>query len=144
MANVHWNADLLVLPVGVDAQTGESDLPCEVTRESRRPQVAELQTATAEMTIADAIITLADAHVPGLPVLEEGTNDFIGVLSTSDVLAAVAECGGCEERGGCRREASGATNAIPRFHRLFVRDGGKLVGVISQSDIVCAVGTAKI
>ena len=30
------------------------------------------------------------------------------------------------------------------IHRLFVEEEGKLVGVISQSDIVRAVGTAKI
>jgi CBS domain-containing protein len=30
------------------------------------------------------------------------------------------------------------------IHRLFVEDAGELVGVISQSDIAGAVGTAKL
>jgi CBS domain-containing protein len=29
-------------------------------------------------------------------------------------------------------------------HRLFVEDGGRLVGVLSQTDIVAAVATTKI
>ena len=127
--------------------------------------MTDLQTVTAEVTIADAIITLADAHVLGLPVLEEGTNDFIGVLSTSDVLVAAAECTGREERDSLfdrtivrnlmtRAPATTTPDADVKeaaqqmlyldVHRLFVEDGGKLVGVISQSDIVRAVATGKI
>ncbi len=127
--------------------------------------MTDLQTVNAEVTIADAIITLADAHVLGLAVYEPGTYDFIGVLSTSDVLVAAAECTGREERNSLfdrttvrdlmtRAPATTTPDADVKeaaqqmlyldVHRLFVADGGKLVGVISQSDIVRAVGTAKI
>lgn len=125
----------------------------------------ELRGVAADATVADAIITLADAHVYGLPVLDENTGDFIGVLSTSDVLEAAAECTAAEERdrlfeNTTIRELMTSNPATIRpdedvkvaaqqmlyldVHRLFVVDNGDLAGVISQSDIVRAVGTAKI
>ncbi len=125
----------------------------------------ELRGAVADATVADAIITLADAHVYGLPVLDESTGDFIGVLSTSDVLEAAAECNSTEERdqlfeNTTIRELMTSNPATTHpeedvkaaaqqmlyleVHRLFVVVDGDLVGVISQSDIVRAVGTAKL
>jgi CBS-domain-containing membrane protein len=56
------------------------------------------------------------------------------VLSTTDIL----------------QELSETTEPEPRemlyldVHRLFVESHGRLVGVISQTDIVAAVATAKI
>ena len=125
----------------------------------------DLQTITADATVADAVVTLADARVHGLPVLGKGTRGLIGVLSTSDVLEAAAECAGTDELNLLFKEKSvdelmtsrPATTAPDDdvrtvaqqmlyldVHRLFVEDEGKLVGVISQSDIVGAMATAKI
>jgi CBS domain-containing protein len=125
----------------------------------------ELRGVAADATLADAIITLADAHVYGLPVLDESTGDFIGVLSTSDVLEAEAECGNAEDRDRLFENTTirelmtskpatiGPDEAVRvaaqqmlylDVHRLFVVDEGDLVGIVSQSDIVRAVGTAKL
>ena len=125
----------------------------------------DLQTITADATVADAVVALADWHVHGLPVLDNRTGRLIGVLSTSDVLEAAAECAGTDECNLLFRERSvgelmtspPATTASDAdvqtvaqqmlyldVHRLFVEDKGKLVGVISQSDVVGAMATAKI
>ena len=124
----------------------------------------DLQTITADATVAEAIIALADWHVHGLPVLNKRTDRLIGVLSTTDVLEAAAECASTESDlmfgeksvGGLMtvRPATSAPDddvltAAQQMlyldvHRLFVEDEGKLVGVISQSDIVGAMATVKI
>jgi len=125
----------------------------------------DLQTITADATVADAIIALADWHVHGLPVLEKHTGRLMGVLSTSDVLEAAADCAGNDgstlmfmERSVGELMTSRPAIIAPDddvqtaaqqmlyldVHRLFVEDEGKLVGVISQSDIVGAMATAKI
>ena len=125
----------------------------------------DLRTITADATVADAVVALADARVHGLPVLGQGTQGLIGVLSTSDVLEAAAECVGTDELNLLFKEKSvdelmtsrPATTAPDddvrtaaqqmlylEVHRLFVEYEGKLVGVISQSDIVGAMATAKI
>ena len=124
----------------------------------------DLQTITADDTVADAIIALADWHVHGLPVLDKRTGRLIGVLSTSDVLEAAAECAGTEstllfmerfvgELMTSRPAISAPDDDVQTaaqqmlyldVHRLFVEDEGQLVGVISQSDIVGATATAKI
>lgn len=114
--------------------------------------------------LRDAVQTLADVHVHGAPVLD-GQGRLVGVLSSSDVLEAVAEC---EDAGACDRmleETTVGDLMTPKpatiapaqtvreaaqvmfyrdVHRLFVEEEGKLVGIISQSDIVRAVGGARI
>jgi CBS domain-containing protein len=119
-----------------------------------------LQTVRPDATIADAITTLVDAHVMGLPVIDRDGR-LIGVLSTSDVLQAIAESAGAEEREEVfdalveelmtRDPKTIASTADLKdaaqqmlnleIHRLFVVDDGKLVGVISQSDVVRTVAT---
>ncbi len=126
--------------------------------------VTDLQVVSDEATINDAIMALADAHVHGVPVVDRhGT--FVGVLSTSDVLDAEAEAAGTEEREnlfantlvrelmtagpktiGSNEDVKVAAQQMLSLevHRLFVVVDGELQGVISQSDIVRAVATAKI
>src|SRR5690349_24949482 len=58
---------------------------------------ANIKSTVAEATIADAIVTLADAHVSALPVVDV-KNRLIGVLSTSDILEAEAECEDADQR----------------------------------------------
>lgn len=124
----------------------------------------ELKTVGPEDTVADAIIAVADAHVSGLPVVD-ARGHLRGVLSTTDILQAEADCGSAEERERLfegtvvneimtARPATIAPDADIReaaqqmlyleIHRLFVEDEGRLVGVITQSDVVRAVATAKI
>jgi CBS domain-containing protein len=116
-----------------------------------------------DSTIADAVLLLADEHITGLPVVD-GIGKLVGVLSATDVLNAVAEAHEPDVRARLfdRTMVSELMTPSPRtitpdadikdaaqqmlyleIHRLFVVDHGELVGIISQSDIVRAVATAK-
>ena len=132
-------------------------------------QVAELmqrnvKSIGGEASVAEAILTLADAHVSGLPVLD-GSGRMIGVLSSSDVLAAEAEAEDATARQTLlentqvreimtRRPYTVASSTDVReaarqmlyadVHRLFVVDGEAVVGVISTTDVVRAVATGRI
>lgn len=124
----------------------------------------ELKTVRDDATIAEAIVTLADARVSGVPVLDP-TGRLVGVLSTTDILEAEAETSSADEReqlfestlvkeimtlrpyviapDADVREAAQQMLYL-EVHRLFVEDGGKLVGVLSQSDVVRAVATSRV
>jgi len=124
----------------------------------------DLKTVRPDETVADAVTTLADAHVSALAVVDP-QGRLIGVLSTSDVLAATAEAAGPAERERVFEQTlvreimttrpltidaeADVTDAARQMlylevHRLFVEQGGRLAGVLSQTDIVGAVATAKI
>lgn len=125
---------------------------------------ADLKTVAPDATVAEAVQVLADSHVSALPVVD-GSGKLVGVLSTTDILNASAETGDQEERnrlfeGTMVREImtsrpltveldteikeAAQQMLYLEIHRLFVEDQGRLVGVISQSDIVRAVALAKI
>jgi CBS domain-containing protein len=95
----------------------------------------------------------------------DGRGQVLGVLTTTDVLNAAAETAGSEERERLFDQTTVQEIMTPRpltitpdtevkeaaqqmlyleVHRLFVEDDGRLVGVISQSDIVRAVALARI
>lgn len=124
----------------------------------------DLKTTDPEATISEAIVTLADGHVSALPVVD-AQHRLIGVLSTTDILEAEAACESAEDRERLFAESMVKDIMTPRpaviapdadvreaaqqmlyleVHRLFVEDHGKLVGVISQSDVVRAVALAKV
>lgn len=124
----------------------------------------DLVTARDDMPLPEAIGLLADAHVHALPVLD-ARGRFVGVLSSTDVLEAAAERAATPEpeepsdptpvreimtpRPCTIGPDEDVTHAAQQMlyldiHRLFVEYDGKLVGVISQSDIVRAVATGKI
>lgn len=120
-------------------------------------------TAAADELVADTIVTLADAGVHGLPVID-ATKKLVGVISTTDILEAISE----HDRHQTQRflETTTVQEIMTRdvttigpdadvkeaaqlmlyreIHRLFVKEDDRVVGVISQSDIVRAVGTARI
>lgn len=132
-------------------------------------RVADLMTAGVktiepDMTIADAVMLIADEHISALPVVD-GTGRCIGVLSTTDILESTAEAADKEERAQLFEKTlvkdlmTARAMTIPvtaeikeaaqqmlylDVHRLFAEDEGKLVGVISQSDIVRGVALAKL
>lgn len=124
----------------------------------------DLKVVEPDATIEDVVIDLAEGHVSALPVVDP-RGRLIGVLSTTDVLQAEADCESSEERerlfaNTTVREimTSRPITVLPdtevreaalqmlylEIHRVFVEDEGKLVGVLSQSDVVRAVATAKI
>ena len=108
-----------------------------------------------DSTVFEAIQLLADGHISGLPVVD-GTGRLVGVLSATDVLETEAG-----EEGPRTLEQTLVSEIMTRrtitatpdtalreaaqqmlyaeVKRLFVEDQGKLVGVISQTDIVRAV-----
>jgi CBS domain-containing protein len=140
-----------------------------VRHQRNRMKVADLmetdvQVVQEDLTVAEAVVILAEGHIRGLPVVNR-RNRMVGVLSTSDVLEGAAECSDAEERNALfeRTVVAEVMTSRPKtispdanvkeaakqmleleVHRLFVEHGGELVGVISQSDIVRAVATARI
>jgi CBS domain-containing protein len=123
----------------------------------------DVKTVDIDATVGDAIATLADVHVSALPVTD-ARGQVVGVLSTTDILGALSETTEPEVREQLFEEpvrdlmTSRSRVITPDadildaaremlyldVHRLFVEDEGRLVGVISQTDIVAAVATAKI
>ena len=124
----------------------------------------DVKTVDLDATVGDAITTLADVHVSALPVTD-ARGHVVGVLSTTDILGALSETTDPDVREQLFDETPVCDLMTPRsrviapdadileaarqmlylgVHRLFVEDDGRLVGVISQTDIVAAVATAKI
>jgi acetoin utilization protein AcuB len=115
-------------------------------------------------TIADAIVLLADYHVTGVPVVEDHGR-LVGVLSNSDILEAIAEHADRGERDQLLEETTVNEIMTPRpqtiapdalvgdaarrmlyleVHRLFVEDEGRLVGVVSTTDLVRVMAGQKV
>lgn len=114
-----------------------------------------LKTISADATIADAIVELTEAKVSALPVVDR-FGRAIGVVSTREILKAETD----RHEDTCVIEIMAAWPATIapdldvrqaaqemlylNVQRLFVEYDGALVGVISQTDIVGAVATAKV
>ncbi len=118
----------------------------------------QVRTISIDSTLLDVVVELADGHVSALPVMDGG-NHMVGVVSTADVLVAQAEHGQrWEEITVDEVMTQPALTITPDaevaeaaqrmlygdVHRLFVEDGGELVGVISQTDVVRALATRKL
>jgi CBS domain-containing protein len=122
-----------------------------------------VQTVLPSATTREVIVTLADAHISAVPVVDDDERP-IGVVSTTDILQAEAEA----EDAAAREELFERTTArdlmTPRpltipidaglreaaqqmlyadVRRLLVVDGGRLVGIVSQTDVVRALATAR-
>ena len=125
---------------------------------------SNLVTVPGESLVSEAIISLADAHVTGLPVVDANMH-LVGVLSTSDILTALAERTPDTEPGAMFEDMLVRDLMTPKpmtiepqaevkqaaqqmlyanVHRLFVEKDGELLGVISQSDVVRAVANARV
>jgi CBS domain-containing protein len=115
-----------------------------------------LKTISADATMADAVVELVESKVSALPVIDRHGR-AVGVLSTREVLKAESKRRP-EDTRVLEIMAPWPTTIDPDFdvrqaaqemlylnvQRLFVEYDGALVGVISQTDIVGAVGTAKV
>lgn len=116
-----------------------------------------LRTTQLDSTLDEVVASLADGHVTALPVVDRGGR-LLGVVSNADVLQAQSES--AAEGGNAWREiqvtdvmsrpaltiapevdvASAARQMLySEVHRLFVEDRGRLVGVISQTDLIRAL-----
>ena len=124
----------------------------------------DLAVIPADAPLGEALMTLVDAHVLALPVLDT-RQEFVGVLSTSDFLEALAEQGRGGDAGAWLDNSRVRDLMTPRpqfvapdddvkkaaqemlylgIHRVFVIDKDTLVGVLSQSDVVQAFATGKL
>lgn len=124
----------------------------------------DVKAVRIDATVADAVVTLADAHVSGLPVVD-GRGALVGVVTTTDILTAAAESESPRQREllfertlvrdlmtpkPLTIEPTATVHEAARqmlylqVHRLFVEQDGELVGVISQTDVVQAVATARL
>jgi CBS domain-containing protein len=123
----------------------------------------DVRTIRPDATVAEAVEMLADMHVSGLPVVDK-LGRVVGVLTSTDILEAEAEAAGADrDRLFDNTTVADLMTPTPRMvapdvdireaaqqmlyldvHRLFVEENGKLVGVISQSDLVRALATSRV
>jgi CBS domain-containing protein len=123
-----------------------------------------LKTMNGRDSIGDAITLLADSHVSGVPVLDDHGR-LVGVLSSSDILSLLAEQQDPEARERVFAETLVQEVMTPRpqsitpdasvkdaaqrmlyleVHRLFVEQEGRLLGVVTTTDLVRAVVAARV
>jgi CBS-domain-containing membrane protein len=124
----------------------------------------DLKTISAEATVADAVTAVAQSGVSALPVLDRAGRT-VGVLSTREILRAESARLSPRARDRLFEDTMVMEIMAPwpvtitpevevrdaaremlylEVQRLFVEDKGALIGVISQTDIVGAVATAKV
>lgn len=125
---------------------------------------ANVRAIGAADLVGEAVALLAEHHVSGLPVTDEAGR-LVGVLSNSDILQALAEHSEPEERERVFEAMEVRDLMTPRpqtitpdasvrdaaqrmlyleVHRLFVEREGKLVGVVSTTDLVRAMASMKV
>jgi CBS domain-containing membrane protein len=123
-----------------------------------------LKTISTDALVSEAVGALTVAGVSALPVLDR-FGRAVGVLSTREILAAERRCQTAADRErlfertlvleimspwpGVAHPDTEVTDAAAamlehKVQRLFVEDHGVLVGVISQTDVVAAVASARI
>ena len=124
----------------------------------------DVKAVRPDVSVADVIASLADAHVSGVPVVDRH-GQMLGVISSGDVMTQEAEAEDTEARTTLLESTMAQDIMTPHpltidpdtdvreaaremlyaeVHRLFVVEHGRLVGVISTSDIVRAVATGKL
>jgi CBS domain-containing protein len=124
----------------------------------------EVKSISPDTPIEKLVQTLADARVSGLPVVDQ-TSHVIGVVSAGDVLRASAWFGDREVASDALAHETVRDIMTPDpyvispdadareaakhmlyadVRRLFVEERGKLIGVITQTDIAHAVGTGRL
>lgn len=125
---------------------------------------SDLKTAAPDAPVAEIVQAMADHHISGLPVVGRD-GSLLGVVSAADVLEAAAEREGKQARHDLFESTTARDLMTPKpitigpdadvreaaqqmlyaeVKRLFVEDDGRLVGVVSQTDIAFAVGTGKL
>jgi CBS domain-containing protein len=124
----------------------------------------DVKAVRPDVSVADVIASLADAHVSGVPVVDRH-GQMLGVISSTDVLTQEAEAQDTDARTTLLESTLAQDIMTPHpltidpdaevreaaremlyaeVHRLFVVQHGRLIGVISTSDIVRAVATGQL
>lgn len=123
-----------------------------------------VRSVSGAQTVGEVIATLAEGHISGLPVVDPH-GKLEGVITATDVLDALAECEDAAARDRLLEDTLVQEIMTPRpqtitpdatakeaaqrllyleVHRLFVEEDGKLVGVISTSDLVRALAAERV
>ncbi|HET7621878.1 MAG TPA: CBS domain-containing protein [Gemmatimonadaceae bacterium] len=124
----------------------------------------DLSTVPPDAPISDVVQAMADGHVSGLPVVDSD-GKVLGVVTATDVLQAAAEQEDRKARTTLFEHTTardlmtpGAVTIEPdadvrqaaqrmlygEVRRLFVEEKGRLVGVLSQTDIAHAMGSGRL
>lgn len=124
----------------------------------------DVRTVAPDAPVIEVVQAMADLHVSGLPVVDPAGR-VLGVVSATNVLQATAEGGDAEGRSRLFEHTTARDLMTPNaqtieldadvrqaaqrmlygeVRRLFVEEKGRLVGVISQTDIAHAMGTGKL
>jgi CBS domain-containing protein len=124
----------------------------------------DLKTISVDATVSDAVDALTEARVSALPVVDR-FGRAVGVIATSDVLKAESTLHNARARDTLFEQTTVLEIMAPwpptvspdvdvreaaqrmlsfNTQRLFVEEGGALVGVVSQSDIVAAVARTRL
>ena len=124
----------------------------------------DVMSIAPDAPIVDLVNTLADTRVSGLAVVDESSH-VIGVVTAADVLREAAGLAdpNAKSRTLARETVRDIMTPNPRViapeadareaarqmldadvRRLFVEDQGRLIGVISQTDIANAVGAGRL
>jgi len=124
----------------------------------------DLSTVAPDAPVAEVVQAMADGHVSGLPVVDPDGR-VLGVVSATDVLQAAAEREDRKARATLFEHTTardimttGAVTIEPdadvreaaqrmlygEVRRLFVEEKGRLVGVLSQTDIAHAMGSGRL
>lgn len=123
-----------------------------------------VQTVRSDASLAEVVVCFAESHVSGLTVVDRNGR-VIGIVSTTDILAAEAEA----EGPGTRREMFESTSVLEFMtslphsvarsedvreaarhmlyagvHRLLVTEDDRVVGIVSITDIIRAVADARL
>jgi CBS domain-containing protein len=124
----------------------------------------DVRSIAPDASVAEIVQALADSHVSGLPVVDSAGR-VVGVVSATDVLQAEAEQPDTRSRSRLFDNTTAedlmthdvimttpdadVRDAVRQMlsaevRRLFVQKDGRLVGVISQTDVAHAVGTGRL
>ena len=117
----------------------------------------DLRTISTDATVAEAVADLAASGLSALPVLDRHGR-AVGICTIRNVLNAEARHEALERTLVLEVMTPWPATVGPgddvrvvaqrmldwKVKRLFVEEGGALVGVISQTDIVAAVAAARV
>jgi CBS domain-containing protein len=124
----------------------------------------DVRTAAPDAPVADVVQAMADSHISGLPVVDS-VGRVLGVVSATDVLQATADQDDATARSRFFEHTMARDIMTPNAHtidpdadvrqaaqqmlygevrRLFEEERGRLVGVISQTDIALAMWSGRL
>jgi len=114
-------------------------------------------TLSPDMEIVRALNLLIDKNISGAPVMDDN-GDLVGMFTERDCMRVILNAAYHQEYGGIVKEimATGVKVVTPndsivdiarrfyeeRYQRYPVMDGDLLVGQISRSDVIRALGNA--